>query len=149
MRRLVSFTLLALALSAVSAAAEPTEAPARASRAQREPTRSIQGRIAIVSRVASEEAGGHEVRVWLRTDAGHEIDVRLAPDWFLESKGFRLNVGEKLVVRGWRLPVDGHVAVLARSVHHEKAPERALELRDAEKSPAWARQHKQGHPPNI
>jgi hypothetical protein len=147
---LACFTLLALALGALGASAAPTEAAARESRAQRQPTRTVEGRIAIVSRVPADEGtAGHEVRVWLRTDEGREIDVRLGPDWYLEAKGFRLNVGEKLVVSGWRLPVEGRIAVLARRVHHQKEPERSLELRDAEQSPAWARQHKQGRTPNM
>lgn len=74
------------------------------------------------------------VAVILRPDAGRVVEVRLAPTWFLEKRGVRVEPGAMLAGRGADSGVKGAPVILASELQMEG---RTVRLRDYFGLPLW------------
>jgi hypothetical protein len=63
------------------------------------------------------------------------IAVHLGPSWYIERLDTKINVGDKLEIKGVRTTFAGKPAILAAEV---KKGDAVLVLRDANGVPAWA-----------
>lgn len=69
----------------------------------------------------------------LKTPAGPMV-VHIGPPWFLEDKGFLVQEGETVTVKGSRVVLDGVPFLIAAEV---RAGDRSLRLRDENGLPLW------------
>lgn len=146
-RALLALSVTALAGYGSLACTEPRNSPVTKSSTRSttndrayDTTRSetIRGSVVRVEQtVATRARGGTSVgvHVILRVDSGDTVDVHLGPAWFVEEQDLSLRVGDRIVVTGARVLVDGTPALIAQKI---ETPERELVLRDETGVPRWS-----------
>ncbi|OVE76395.1 hypothetical protein BVX98_06150 [bacterium F11] len=70
----------------------------------------------------------------LKTDDGQSIEVRLAPIWFLEMQGHKIQIGDQILVKGSVIKKDKKSLLIASTVLRNAE---TLTLRDDEGIPVW------------
>jgi len=93
----------------------------------------VKGEVLSVERVPRRRGEGLSVRATLKTER-ETIPVHIGPDWFLARENLVIAPKDTLEVRGSRVTVAGHKAIIAMEVTKEG---RTLTLRDASGTPVW------------
>lgn len=94
----------------------------------------VVGEVASVEEVVSMPGMMAGIHLILKTAKG-ELPVHLGPAWYVERLDTAIEAGDKIVVRGSRVMVDGKPALIAAEV---KKGDSVLVLRDEAGIPAWA-----------
>lgn len=132
MRQHILRLLLALAVTA----ALPASAAVGAGKATRlwnpATVATVAGTVEAVERVEMGD-GWRCVRLRLRTAEGN-LQIRVAPDWFLAERKITFTAGEQLEVRGSRVTFSGEPAVVAGEILRAGA---RIVLRDPAGKATW------------
>ena len=95
----------------------------------------VSGEVARVEHVAP--AGARRGGVHLVIKKGDEtVAVHLGPAWYIDHQDVKIAAGDHVEVKGSRVTVDGHPAIIAAEV---KKGDHTLVLRDAAGVPKWSR----------
>jgi hypothetical protein len=78
-------------------------------------------------------SGGVHLRV--RTPNNQIIPIHLGPAWYLDNQDIKIQVGDKIEVKGSRVMLSGQPSIIAAQV---RRGERVLTLRDDEGFPVWS-----------
>ena len=89
-----------------------------------------------VSEVDRFEVKGEQNGICLSVEVnGEQTRVHLGPEWFLENQTLRVDVGDRVAVRGSRVDYQGESVILAAAVVRG---DHMLLLRSPAGAPAWA-----------
>jgi hypothetical protein len=91
----------------------------------------VEGEIAAVERVERRRHAG--VHLTLATASG-SVPVRLGPDFYVDEQALKLGKGDRVVVKGYDLDLDGERVVVAAEVRRGDA---VLALRGEDGAPLW------------
>jgi hypothetical protein len=92
------------------------------------------GDIVKIERVMPMKGMSHGVHLIVKTANG-TLDVHLGPEWYVENQDVRLMVGDKIVIKGSRITLQGKPVIIAAEV---KKGDETLKLRDERGFPMWA-----------
>ena len=94
----------------------------------------VTGEVVSVDKVTPMKRMNIGIHLQVKTDK-ETIPVHLGPSWYIERLDTRIEVGDKLEVKGSRVTVAGKPALIAAEV---KKGDALLKLRDESGIPAWA-----------
>ncbi len=77
---------------------------------------------------------GYGVHIMVKTDQ-ETISVHLGPSWYIENQDIKIEVGDKVDVKGSRIMFDDSHSMIAAKV---KKGDETLTLRDENGFPVWS-----------
>jgi hypothetical protein len=92
---------------------------------------SVEGEIAAVERVERRRHAG--VHLALSTGSG-TVPVRLGPDFYVDEQAVKLATGDRVIVKGYEVELDGERVLVAAEVRRGDA---VLALRGEDGIPLW------------
>ena len=94
----------------------------------------ITGKVMSVNNVTSPRNvyGGLHLRV---KTAKEDIDVHLGPIWYINNQNIKINLQDKIRVRGWRITTEGNPAIVAAQM---TKGDQVITLRNPDGSPLWS-----------
>lgn len=94
----------------------------------------ISGDVVKVDRITPSRGMSYGVHIVVKSDR-ETIPVHLGPGWYIERLDTKIEVGDKVEVKGSRVTVSGGPAIIAAEV---KKGDAVLILRDQNGIPVWA-----------
>ncbi len=94
----------------------------------------VSGDVVKIDKITPTKGMSYGIHLLLKTDK-ETISVHLGPSWYIERLDTKIEVGDKLEVKGSRVTFSGIPAIIASEV---KKGDSVLTLRDANGFPAWA-----------
>ncbi|MGE5237711.1 MAG: DNA-binding protein [Chloroflexota bacterium] len=94
----------------------------------------ISGEVVKIDKITPAKGMSYGIHLMLKTDK-ETISVHLGPSWYIERLDTKIEVGDKLEVKGSRVTFSGSPAIIAAEV---KKGDSVLTLRDSNGFPAWA-----------
>ncbi|MCC5832347.1 MAG: hypothetical protein JJU12_04815 [Chlamydiales bacterium] len=95
---------------------------------------SVNGEVEDVVRVQFPDKDTYLIAIISSTGNGGRMALNLGPAWFLEEKGFSVNEGDEIQVKGSKVRVNGRNLLLVTELTMDG---RSLNIRDKEGSPLW------------
>jgi hypothetical protein len=94
----------------------------------------ITGDVVKVDKITPSKGMSYGIHLMVKTDR-ETIPVHLGPGWYIERLDTKINVGDRIEVKGSRVTVSGGPAIIAAEV---KKGDEVLMLRDQKGVPVWA-----------
>ena len=94
----------------------------------------VKGEITKIDKITPFSGMYYGIHVFVKTDKG-ELSVHLGPGWFIENQDTRINVGDKVEIKGSQIVFNGEPTIIAAEV---RKGEHVLVLRDENGFPVWA-----------
>lgn len=96
----------------------------------------VAGEITGVDKITPTHGMSRGVHIMLKTDKREMLPVHLGPEWYIDKQTIALKQGDKVQVRGSRIPFQDKPAMIAAEV---TTGAETLHLRDANGIPALSR----------
>ncbi|MDJ0618118.1 MAG: hypothetical protein QNJ63_15465 [Calothrix sp. MO_192.B10] len=94
----------------------------------------ITGQVISVHNITSPRNTSGGVHLIVKT-AKEDIDVHLGPAWYINNQNIKINLQDKIRVRGWRISIAGKPAIIAAEV---AKGDQVITLRNPDGSPLWS-----------
>jgi hypothetical protein len=94
----------------------------------------ITGEVVAIDMITPMKGMGYGVHMMVKTDQ-ETISVHLGPSWYIENQDIKIEVGDKIEVRGSRIIFDDAPSMIAAEV---KKGGETLILRDKNGFPVWS-----------
>jgi CBS domain containing-hemolysin-like protein len=94
----------------------------------------ITGEVVSIDKITPMKGMNYGIHLKVKTDK-ETVSVHLGPGWYIERLDTKIDVGDKVEVKGSRVTVSGGPAIIAAEV---KKGDAVLKLRDDNGFPAWA-----------
>jgi hypothetical protein len=94
----------------------------------------ISGEVLSVEKITPVKGMSYGVHLQLKTEQ-ETVSVHVGPAWFIENQDVKIELKEKIEVKGSRVTFDGKPAIIAAQV---KKGDEVLKLRDENGVPVWA-----------
>jgi hypothetical protein len=95
---------------------------------------SVSGEVQDVIRIQFPDKDCYLIAILSTTGNGRRLAVNLGPTWFLEEKGFTVNEGDEIQVKGSKVRLNGRHLLLVTELTIDG---RTLNIRDKEGAPLW------------
>jgi hypothetical protein len=94
----------------------------------------LSGTVETVDKITPMKGMYSGIHIMLKTDK-ETISVHLGPEWYVERQDVKIEKGDKIEVKGSRVPFADKPAIISAEV---KKGDSTLVLRDSNGIPAWA-----------
>ena len=95
---------------------------------------SLGGEVMTVEKIVPRKGMSYGIHLTLKTDK-ETISIHLGPAWYIENQDIKIEVGDKIEVKGSRITYAEQPAIIAAEI---KKGDETLTLRDENGFPAWA-----------
>lgn len=92
------------------------------------------GEVIAVDKITPTKRMSYGIHLMLKTDK-ETISIHLGPGWYLENQDVKIELKDKVEIKGSRITFEGKPAIIAAEV---KKGEEILVLRDTNGVPAWS-----------
>lgn len=93
----------------------------------------ITGEVTRIDEIRPMKGMSYGIHLMVKTDK-EEISVHLGPAWFIENQDVKIEVKDKVEVKGSRITFSGNPAIIAAEI---KKGDETLNLRDENGYPVW------------
>jgi hypothetical protein len=94
----------------------------------------VTGEIIAIDTLKPAKGMSYGVHLMLKTDK-ESVSVHLGPGWYLEKQDIKIELKDKVVIKGSRITFEGKPAIIAAEV---KKGDGILKLRDENRIPVWS-----------
>jgi len=94
----------------------------------------VTGEVIAVDRITPAKGMSYGIHLMLKTDK-ETVSIHLGPGWYLENQDVKIELKDKIEIKGSRITFEGKPAIIAAEV---KKGDDFLRLRDDNGVPAWS-----------
>ena len=94
----------------------------------------VTGQVIAVDRITPAKEMSYGIHLMLKTDK-ENISIHLGPGWYLENQDVKVEMKDKIEIKGSRITFEGKPAIIAAEV---KKGDELLKLRDENGLPIWS-----------
>jgi hypothetical protein len=94
----------------------------------------VTGEVIAVDRITPAKGMSYGIHLILKTDK-ENISIHLGPGWYLENQDVKVELKDKIEIKGSRITFEGKPAIIAAEV---KKGDELLKLRDENGLPVWS-----------